>query len=257
VKGLCLSLLLASVASRVAGVLDPAQFSFEERPGTALPAQSEFRDSDNRLVRLTDLSHGVPLILVPAYLHCTNLCGIVRASLFGALRAANMRAGRDYVLAVLSIDPSETSAEARDAKESDISAFGLQGADRDLHYMTGDATSIKAVTAAVGFRNQFDSASRQFIHPAGVVFATASGVVSNYLLGVGFTPADIRSALQRAGTGRIAAVASPLLLICFHFDASTGRYTLQVMKLLRLAALFTVLTVAGVLFLLRRERLHR
>ena len=47
----------------------------------------------------------------------------------------------------------------------------------------------------------------------------------------------------------------PLLLICFHFDAGTGRYSLEILKVLRLAAILTVLTLAGLLLVLhRRER---
>jgi protein SCO1/2 len=47
------------------------------------------------------------------------------------------------------------------------------------------------------------------------------------------------------------------LLICFHFDPTTGRYSLEILKVLRLAGVLTVLTIAGVVFLLlRRERLR-
>jgi protein SCO1/2 len=204
-------------------------------------------------LRVGDLSGGVPLILVPAYLHCSNLCGIVRASLLTALSRAGLRSGRDYVLAVLSIDPNETPADARAAKATDVAAFGLAGTERDWHYLTGTREDIQALIEAIGFHDQFDPDSKQFIHPAGVVFATASGIVSNYLLGVGYRPADVRSALERARAGRIDPAASALLLVCFHFDPTTGRYSLEILKVLRLAALLTVLTLVGVLILLRRR----
>ena len=247
----------ALAASPYPSDIDPARFSYQERPGARLPGELLFRDSDGRTVRLGDLAQGVPLILVPAYLRCPNLCGVVRASLLGALQHADLHAGRDYVLAVLSIDPTETSAEASAAKASDLSAFGGGRTQSYWHYLTGTASNIAAATDAVGFRNRFDPESQQFIHPAGVVFVTAEGVVSNYLLGVGYTPLEVRSALHSAGVGRIAAAAAPLLLICFHFDPTTGRYSLEILKVLRLAGVLTVLTIAGVVFLLlRRERLR-
>ena len=122
------------------------------------------------------------------------------------------------------------------------------------HYLTGVAGNIRAVTEAVGFRYQRDPATGQFLHPAGVVFLTARGTVSNYLLGVGYTPAQVRSAIQRAQAGVLAQVGAPLLLLCFHFDETTGRYSLEVMKVLRLAGFVTVLTLLGVLALMfRRE----
>jgi protein SCO1/2 len=245
---------LAAQAARAAPMLDPALYSYREQPGMHLPARSLFRDSDGRAVRLNELSHGVPLILVPAYFRCTNLCGIVRAGLLRALRTSGLVAGRDYALVVLSIDPTETGVDARAAKDHDRAAYGSPAVDGDWHYLTGSGAAIQSVTDAVGFRDRLDPQTRQFIHPTGVVFVSPEGVVSNYLLGVGYTPVDIRSGLQRASAGRIAAVGSPVLLICFHFDPTTGRYSLEIMKLIRLAAALTALTVAGTLFLLfRRE----
>ena len=94
----------ASAAGRYASDIDPAHFSYQQRPGARLPDQLLFRDSDGQTVRLGDLAQGVPLILVLAYFRCPNLCGVVRASLLSALQRADLHAGRDYVLAVLSID---------------------------------------------------------------------------------------------------------------------------------------------------------
>jgi protein SCO1/2 len=247
----------ACAADYNSSAIDPAQFSYEQRPGARLPSQLLFKESDGRIVRLSDLAQGAPLILVPAYLRCPNLCSVVRASLLGSLQRAGLRSGRDYVLAVLSIDPAETSAAASAAKAADLSAFGHGEAGSNWHYLTGAAQDISAVTTAVGFRNRFDPVGQQFVHPAGIVFLTPSGVVSNYLLGVGYTPVDVRAAVRAAGMGRPAAAAAPLLLICFHFDPTTGRYSLAIMKVLRLAGVLTALTIAGMLCLLyRRERMQ-
>lgn len=247
--------VLWPLAGQCAAAPDPTLFSFQERPGAQLPERSLFRDSDGHSVRLGELSHGRPLIVILAYYGCSSLCPLVRSSLFNALHAAHLTAGRDYALAVLSIDPYDGSAQARITKTADLSAFGLLQSERYIHYLTGDAKDIQAITDTVGFRDRFDPASNQFVHPAGVVFVSSSGRVSNYLLGVGYTPAAVRSALERAAEDRIVAAASPLLLICFHFDSTSGRYSLEILKVLRLAAIVAVLTLAGLLWLLhRRER---
>jgi protein SCO1/2 len=251
---LVLAAVIAPMSAQCGSPPDPALYAFRERPGTELPPQLEFLDSDGRAVHLGELSRGLPLIVVLGYFHCTSLCGIVRSSLFNALGAAKLSAGRDYALAALSIDPHETSAEARTARSADLAAFIPLGADDFVHYLTGRADGIRALSDAVGFRDRFDPASGQFVHPAGVVFVTATGRVSNYLLGVGYAPSAVRSALERAAAGGIAAAGSPLLLICFHFDPSTGRYSLEVLKVLRLAGIVAVLTLAGMLFLLFRRK---
>ena len=65
---------------------DFSGLAYEQKPGSQLPLQEVFRDEAGRSVRLSDLFGGKPLILVLGYFHCPNLCGVVRADLFDALR---------------------------------------------------------------------------------------------------------------------------------------------------------------------------
>ncbi len=54
------------------------------------------------------------------------------------------------------------------------------------------------------------------------------------------------------------ARALPILLLCFHYDPTTGRYTLAILRVLQLGAAITVMVVAGTVMLaLRRERRSR
>lgn len=238
-----------------ASMPDFSGLAYEQKLGSQLPLQEVFRDEAGRSVRLSDLFGGKPLILVLGYLHCPNLCSVVRADLFDALHASGMTAGRDYSLVALSIDPSETSADATSAKADDLQRYPAPGAVQNWHFLTGTAGAVQAVADVVGFHDRFDPELKQFVHPVGIVFATPAGVVSSYLLGVGYQPGDVRLGVTRAQLGSIAAAALPVLLLCYHYDPTTGRYTLAIMKLLRLAAGITAVTVAGTLFLaFRRDR---
>jgi protein SCO1/2 len=250
-------LLLIAVPRLAFGASMPdfSGLAYEQKLGSQLPLQEAFRDEAGRSIRLSDLSGGKPLILVLGYFHCPNLCSVVRADLFDALHASGMTAGRDYSLVALSIDPSETSADATAAKADDLQRYPVPGAEQNWHFLTGTAEAVEAVAQAVGFHDRFDPALKQFVHPVGIVFATPAGVVSSYLLGVGYQPGDVRLGVTRAELGSIAAAALPVLLLCYHYDPTTGQYTLAIMKLLRLAAVITALTVAGTLFLaFRRDR---
>lgn len=230
-------------------------FAYAERNGARLPLDATLQEADGRIVHLGDMGRGAPLVLVLGYFHCPNLCGIVRDDLFHALSGTGLLAGRDYTLISLSIDPRETSRDASTAMARDLAAYPLPGARNGWHFLTGSAEAVQSVAQAVGFRDRPDPQTRQFLHPTGIVFATPSGIISSYLLGVGYTAADVRGAIARAGAGQIASVGLPILLLCFHFDPSTGRYTVAILKVLQLAAVLTVLTLAGMLFLLfRRER---
>jgi protein SCO1/2 len=74
------------------------------------------------------------------------------------------------------------------------------------------------------------------------------------LLGAGFTGGDLRAAVLRAGDGGIAQAALPILLVCFHFDSTTGRYTLAIVKLLRLLGILTIVVIGGLLIVLNRTK---
>ncbi len=243
------ALLALSLGARGA---DLSALAFKQNPGAVLPYDAPLVDETGKTTSLRAAASGLPLIIVPGYFRCPNLCGTVRDDIFNALSHSNMVAGRDYALAAVTIDPAETAATAATVRGDDLARFPLPGGAADVHYLTGIAPSLNAIAKAEGFPIRYDGKLKQFMHPAGLVFATPSGLVSGYLLGVGYTPDALRASVERARQG-VSALAQPVLLLCFHFDAATGRYTLAIMKVLRLAAALTVLTLLGLFWLLRRK----
>ena len=243
---------LAALLAAVAGPARAAAFDWQQHLGQSLPLTEPLRAETGVAVTLARMFHGVPVILDLGYFRCPSLCGIARSDLFAALSGAALRAGRDYELVSVSIDPHETPADAAAAKRKDAGAWpGLDASH--WQYLTGTQGAVAAVAQAAGFPFSYNVQWRQFLHPTGLVVASGAGVVSAYLLGVGYTPGDLRAAVIRARAGGIARAALPILLLCFHFDTSTGRYTLAIMKVLRLMGVLTVATVAGLLVLLQRR----
>jgi protein SCO1/2 len=52
-------------------------------------------------------------------------------------------------------------------------------------------------------------------------------------------------------------VVDELLLYCYHYDPSQGRYGVMVMNLVRAGGILTILAIGGLIFMLRREeKLH-
>lgn len=232
-----------------------ADLGFAQRPGAQVPLDIVFRDEQGRPVRLGDYVHGLPVVLVLEYLHCPNLCGLVLGNLALALQGlthAEMRAGRDYQVVAISIDPRETPADARAAHEKYAPRFSETAA---WHFLTGDAAAIKAVADSVGFRYRYDKLIGQYAHPSGVTILSPSGRVARYILGLDYRPVDLRLGLTEAEAGEVSAPASQLLLLCYCYDPQTGRYSLAVHRLLQGAGLLTVLLIAVPLYrALRREQ---
>lgn len=250
-------LLLCLLAPASAGATTGrADFGFHQRPGAEVPMDAPLWDQNGHAVHLRDIVRMRPTILALGYYHCPNLCGVVRDDLLHALSLSGLKPNQ-YSLIVLSIDPSETRVEAASAEHADLARYPVPGAESAWHYLLGPASSVRGIAAAVGFPYRYDAELKQFLHPTGLVFLNTTGRVSGYLLGVGYAPGDLKSGIIRAGKGGIEKAAAPVLLLCFHFDPNTGRYTLAIAKVLQLAGLLTVLIlVATVGFALRRERLR-
>jgi protein SCO1/2 len=227
-------------------------FAYDQRLGNQVPLATGFIDAQGDRVSLGQAIGHRPTILAVGYFHCPNLCGLVRNDLMNAL--SRMGDDRPYSLVVLSIDPSETPQDARAARSADTAGFDHPDETADWHYLTGSAADIAAATQAVGFKSRYDAKFKQFLHPAGLVFLTGSGTVSSYLLGLGYQPRDVGLGITRAGNG-VTARALPILLLCFHYDPTTGRYSLAIIRILQLGAALTILAVGGTIMLaLRRER---
>ncbi|HXT80357.1 MAG TPA: SCO family protein [Acetobacteraceae bacterium] len=250
IRLLLLFMLLLPVSAHA---INPADYAFTQRPGQQLPLDMRFTDSAGRTASLGTFLGGKPSILALGYFHCPNLCGLTRSDLLHALRNSGLQAGRDYRLVVLSIDPAELPADARDAETKDLARTPIIDAAKGWAYLTGSATGIDRVERAVGYHASYDTALKQFLHPTGLVFVTPAGSVSGYVLGIGYSAGDIRAAVARAAHS-ITARALPVLLLCFHFDPTTGRYTLAIMKVLQIAAGLTVLCVGALLFAMHRGK---
>ena len=74
---------------------------------------------------------------------------------------------------------------------------------------------------------------------------TPEGRVSKYFFGIEYPPRDIRLGLVEASDGKIGTPVDQLLLYCYHYDPTTGKYSMVVMNVLRLAGVATVLLIGG------------
>ena len=66
----------------------------------------------------------------------------------------------------------------------------------------------------------------QFAHAAGIMVLTPQGKVARYLFGVDYAPRDLRLALVEASAGKIGSPVDQMLLFCFHYDPTFGKYTM-------------------------------
>src|SRR6185503_12712731 len=177
---------------------------FAQRIGAQLPLDTPMHDETGRAVTLRDyFGTTQPVVLVPAYYRCPQLCGLVQNGIASALRGLPLDVGRDFQVVTFSFDPSEGSELAARKKAAMLDAYRRQGADAGFHFLTGDADAVRRLTDAIGFRYAYDESRREFAHASGIVVATPGGVVSHYLYGVEYAPRDLKLALVEASGGKL------------------------------------------------------
>jgi protein SCO1/2 len=257
---LAVALLLVTAARASAHDLAPEQLAgvgFDQRLGQPVPLDLLFHDEHGAPVRLGEYFDDRPVILSLNYFHCQNLCPLELDGLIDGLNGVPYTLGRDFTMITVSIDPREGPADAQDVKARTLRRYDRGPATDGWHVLTGDQPAIDRLTDAIGFRYAYDPLQDDYAHPAGVVVLTPTGQVSRYLYGLDFSATDVRLALVDAGAQRIGSLLDRALLICYHYDPLTGRYTPFALNFVRGAAGLGLLGLTAFLVWLWRGELHR
>jgi protein SCO1/2 len=229
----------------------------EQHLGASLPLDAVFRDEYGKSVRLGDYfgPGQKPSVLVFAYYECPMLCTLVLNGMIKSLRPLSFTAGDEYQVIAISIDPSETPDLARDKKKAYIESYQRRGDGSGFHFLTGDEKAIRAAADAVGFKYRYVPETGEFAHAASIYVTTPLGQLSRYFFGVEFSSRDLRLALVEAAEGKIGGMVDQLMLFCYRYDPASGKYSAEALAVVRLAALMTVLSLAGFIGLSQwRER---
>jgi protein SCO1/2 len=258
-------LLLAAAFATPALAHDPSQHAtddeilnavaFDQKLGAQVPLDASFTDESGKVVRLGDLLSDKPVVMVFAYYECTNLCPTVLAGLTETLRGLKFDVGDQFDVVAVSIDPEETPGIAEDTELKYIRRYGRLGTDAGWHFLTGDHATIDTVTEAVGFQYAYDPEADQFAHATGLLVLTPGGRVSRYLFGLEYPARDLQLSLVEASEKKIGSPVDQLLLRCFRYDPTTGRYTPVIMNVTQIAGIAMALLVGGfMLVMFRQER---
>jgi protein SCO1 len=218
-----------------------------------LPLELKFRTEQGEAVPIGSYFGSRPVILVLAYYRCPRLCNIALNNLASSLAKLNYRAGRDFEVVIVSIDPRETPELAAAKKAAIIEHYAPPGAEAGWHFLTGAEPDIQRLAQAVGFRYAYDADRDLYAHASGVMVLTPDGKIARYFFGIEYSPRDFQFGLEDASAGKIGSpITQPLRLLCFAYDPDAGSYTLMTMRLVQIGAAVTV-AVLGI-FLVRAWR---
>jgi protein SCO1/2 len=223
-----------------------------QRMNQQIPADLVFHDQTGKTVRLGDYFGQKPMVLSLVYFNCPSLCTEVLNGELRALQGISLKLGKDYNAVSVSFDPHDGPLDAQEKTRVYNGLYGSRSVPGDWHFLTGDQASIQSLTQAVGFGYSYDAPSGQFAHATAIMILTPAGRVSRYFYGVQYPSREVRLGLVEASEGKIGSPTDAVLLYCFHYDPTTGKYGLIVSNVIRIAGVATVLLLAGFLFLMFR-----
>ncbi len=222
-----------------------------------LPLDAAFVDETGRTVKLGDYFGKKPAILSLVYYTCPMLCSEELDGLTSSLEMVKLTPGKDFDVVIVSIDPSDTPAQAAKSKALYVKRYGRPETATGWHFLTGQRPAIDAVTNAVGFGYVRvpgpDGKLSQFAHASSIEIVTPEGKLAQYYLGVEYSPKDMLLGLIDASGNKIGSPVANILTYCYHYDPQTNKHSLIVARVVQLGGMITVAGLGGFMFLMFRR----
>lgn len=241
------------LANQKNGILK--KIGIDQRIGQQLPLDTTFTDETGRTVTLGNYFGKRPVLLTLVYYDCPMLCTYVLNGMTAALKTLSFDPGKDFDVVAISIDPKEHFQLAQAKKDVYVRNYGRPDTAGGWHFLTGTDPSIRAVADAVGFHYAYDPDLQQYAHGAAIYVVTPKGEVARYFLGLDYPSRDLRLALVEASNNRLGSVVDQALLLCYHYDPTTGKYDASTLFAVRIGFIATVTgLLTFIVVSLRRER---
>jgi protein SCO1/2 len=217
----------------------------DQKLNDQIPLDLVFRDESWGLVHLGEYFGQKPVILVLAYYDCPMLCTLVLNGLLQSLKEMKFNVGQQFEVVTVSFDPTEKPPLAAAKKAIYVSLYDRPGAAAGWHFLTGDEASIHQLTQAVGFHYNYDPQTRQYVHATGIMVLTPEGRLARYFYGIRYPAGNLRLGLVEASQGKIGSPVDEVLLYCSQYDPATGKYSVVISHVLKIAALVTILSLGA------------
>jgi protein SCO1/2 len=225
-----------------------------EKLGQKIPLDLEFTDADGKKVKLAQYFNQdhKPVVLALVYFRCPMQCPTIMNKMVQRFNGVDWKIGEKYNVITVSFDPSETVADADRQRTvlhtSYIPKVDPQTLEAGWPVLTSnDPMAARKLADAVGFPYKYLPESNEYSHGTVIFVLTPDGTISRYLYGVDYPSDQLRMALLEASDGKIGSTMDRIIFFCFHYDPSTGKYTVAVVRLMRVGGIFSMAFVGVVL----------
>ncbi len=236
-----------------ASVVVQAQ-EISEKLGSPAALDVVLRDEFGNPVPLEQLVDR-PTVLTLNYFRCAGICTPLLNGLAAALNKVELKPGQDFRVITVSFDPRDTPEIARQKQINYLEEMTRQFPPQAWRFLTGEPQATRKLADSVGF--QFRAEGDQFIHPGAIMILTPMGVVSRYIYGTSFLPADLQIALQDASGGKVRPTISRIAAVCYAYDPESRSYVFSITRTVGAATLLLAGAFVIYLVLSRKQRSDR
>jgi len=232
-------------AQRLEAAPEPLEgVGITEHLNAPLPLDLTFRDETGATVALGHyFEEGKPVLLSLVYFDCPMLCNVFLDGVVTTLRDLEWTPGQEFRIVTVSIDPQDDPAGAQAKRAHYVESLGRPEAESGWHFLTGSEPDVRRLADAIGFAYRRNEKTGEYMHSAALFVATPDGRLSRYLYGVMFDPTTLRLSLVEASAGGIGTAMDQLLLFCFAYDHTEGRYGPAALNLVRAFGALTVVAL--------------
>lgn len=244
---LIVAFLLASELNGNAQKKTTIDIGVDEKLGSQVALDAILKDENGNDVTLRQLVDK-PTILILNFFRCPGICPILINNMVEMVNRMELVPGKDFKLVALSFDPTDTPDMARRKKANYLNQMRKPFPPDAWHFLTGSEESIKAVADSTGYK--FRKQGDMYMHPAAIMVLTPKGILSRYLYGTNYLPADVTLAIREAAEGQVRPTISRALSFCYTYDPDGRRYVFSVTRLagaviLVFACIFVIFVLKG------------
>ena len=193
-----------------------------------------------------------PTILIFNYFRCPGICPIIFSSMVGVVNEMSLEPGKDYRLIAVSFDPTDTAKMAREKKANYLNMMRRQFPPDAWRFLTGSGENTKKIADSTGYK-YLKQGQDMYMHPGAIIILTSKGIISRYIYGTSYQPAEVVMAIHEAGAGEVRPTISKVLSFCYSYDPEGRRYVFSITRFFG-AAILALVVVFLIFVVFRRKR---
>ena len=225
-----------------------------EKPGTMIPMDLKFRDSDGTEKTFKQLTQGKPTLLTLNYYRCAGLCSPQLNKLADMLGRLELAENTDYKVLTVGFAEDETLALASAKRKNQLSSIPRSYVHDAWHFVLGENNSSGVLADLVGFSFKkvvSKEGKVDYMHAASLIVVSPQGKVTRYLNGIDLLVADVEIAIKEAKNETVEPTRTRKVPYCFSQEQEIeqafylGEKIFSVFMLFAMLGLFLYLRKIG------------